>query len=195
MFDVLTIPDLLDPEQCLQIVGDIRASAGIPAPVYGRSQDGAVDRRVRQVTRASVSSSTADLVLGVLTAVTPRLSSHFDAELAEIEPPQFLHYRPGDFFVAHQDGNSLLVYDETRFRKVSMVIFLNAQSGVENGDYEGGSLVLHGAYPKYDARHAVPCAAGSLAAFHSEVTHEVTPIEAGERFSIVSWYRSAEFAG
>ncbi len=191
MFDVLTITDLLDRGQCLQIVSEIKASVGKLAPVYGSSQDGTVDPHVRQVTRVSVSDSTVSSVLGLLTAATPRLSSHFSTELTEIEPPQFLHYRQGDFFVAHQDGNTPLIYDESRFRKVSIVIFLNAQSGVESGGYEGGSLVLHGAYPNYEARHVVPAVPGSLAAFRSEVTHEVTPIESGERFTIVSWYRSA----
>ena len=190
MFDVLTIPDLIDRDQCLWIVDEIKACAGKPAPVYGSSQDGSVDPRVRQVTRVSVTDSTADTVLRRLAAVMPRLSSHFETELTETEPPQFLHYRQGDFFVAHQDGNTPLVHDDTRFRKVSIVIFLNEQTEAENVGYKGGSLILHGPYPNYNARHTIPSIPGSLAAFRSEVTHEVTPIEAGERFTIVSWYRS-----
>jgi predicted 2-oxoglutarate/Fe(II)-dependent dioxygenase YbiX len=35
-------------------------------------------------------------------------------------------------------------------------------------------------------------APGTLVAFPSETTHEVTPITHGERLSIVSWYRAAE---
>jgi SM-20-related protein len=192
VFDVLTIPDLIGPEQCLRIVSEIKTYAGKPAAVYGSSHHGTIDPRVRQVTRVSVSNATIDSVVKVLTKITPQLSTYFDAELTEIEPPQFLHYRPGDFFVAHQDGNTPLVHDETRFRKVSVVIFLNGQTKDEQAGYQGGSLVLHGSYPNYDSRHTVPPIPGSLVAVRSEVTHEVTPIEAGERFTIVSWYRSAE---
>lgn len=191
-FDVLTIPDLLDDATCRRIIDEIRESPGTQAPVYGKTTEGSVEHRVRQVTRVDVSEAVSNLVIERLKAIIPQLSAHYDVHLTELEPPQFLHYRQGDFFVAHQDGNTPLVYDETRFRKVSIVIFLNGQTEAENAGFRGGSLVLHGSYPNYDARHTIPPVAGSLAAFRSEVTHEVTPIEAGERFTIVSWYRSAE---
>jgi predicted 2-oxoglutarate/Fe(II)-dependent dioxygenase YbiX len=38
-------------------------------------------------------------------------------------------------FVAHQDGNTPLIRDKARFRRVSIVIYVNA-------DYSGGSLLL-----------------------------------------------------
>ncbi|MER9409217.1 2OG-Fe(II) oxygenase [Mesorhizobium sp. M0589] len=35
----------------------------------------------------------------------------------------------------------------------------------------------------------MPALPGSLVAFRSETTHEVTPVTCNERFTIVSWYR------
>ncbi|WP_246680902.1 2OG-Fe(II) oxygenase [Mesorhizobium sp. B3-1-9] len=103
-----------------------------------------------------------------------------------------LHYQEGDFFVPHQDGNTPIIRDESRFRKISMVIFLNGQSDEPSPeDYSGGSLVLHGPYSGPELRVAMLALPGSVVAFRSETTHEVTPVTRNERFTIVSWYRGA----
>jgi predicted 2-oxoglutarate/Fe(II)-dependent dioxygenase YbiX len=51
-------------------------------------------------------------------------------------------------------------------------------------------LTLHGSYPDYNVRHPVIGEPGTLVAFRSETTHEVTPVTHGQRYTIVSWYRS-----
>jgi len=118
------------------------------------------------------------------------LERHFGAALGECEEPQFLRYQTGDFFVPHQDGNTPLVHDESRFRKISVVIFLSRQSEqVLPETYGGGSLVLHGPYSGPPLRVPIVASPGMLAAFRSETTHEVTPVTHGERFTIVSWFR------
>jgi SM-20-related protein len=94
-----------------------------------------------------------------------------------------LRYGPGDYFVAHQDGNTGLVFDDSRHRRVSVSVFLNQDS------YSGGALVFHGRYPDFDVRHAARASSGEAVFFRSEMTHEVLPVISGERFAIVSWYR------
>lgn len=191
MIDVLTIPDFLDADVCSRVLSEMLVSQGRPAVVYGKEAGGAVDSSVRRVERVNVSSTTSDVLTQALIAKRHIIERHFGIELGDPEEPQFLHYRPGDFFVAHQDGNTPMIHDDTRFRKISVVIFLNQHSeALTDGAYSGGSLVLHGAYPNYDYRQNVPSTQGSLAAFRSETTHEVLPVEAGDRFTIVSWYRS-----
>jgi SM-20-related protein len=107
-----------------------------------------------------------------------------------VEEPQFLRYGPGDYFVAHQDGNTPLVYDESRFRKVSVVIFLSAQSEYPTPEtFCGGALVLHGSVGQGEPPVTLAPAPGTLVAFPAETTHEVLPITHGERLSVVSWYR------
>jgi len=118
------------------------------------------------------------------------IESHFGRSLEAIEEPQFLRYGPGDYFVAHQDGNTPLVYDETRFRKVSVVIFLSEQSEHPMPErFCGGSLVLHGRCGQSEPPQTVAPVPGMLVAFPAETTHEVLPITNGERLSVVSWYR------
>ena len=123
-----------------------------------------------------------------------QVAQHFAVKLSEYEDPQFLRYQVGDFFVAHQDGNTGMLRLDTDRRLVSTVIFLSreAETSLEEGEnlYRGGSLVFtnYRAAPER-AKFQVRAEPGTLIAFRSETTHEVTPVTHGLRYSIVSWYR------
>jgi SM-20-related protein len=177
VMDWLVLEDLFDPTE---VVSRLREADSAAAGVYGGAR--AVDPRVRSAQALSVDDPLRERIAALLMDVRPRLGEHFGVALDRCEPPQFLRYLPGDFFVAHQDGNTPVMHDDTRHRRVSVVLFLNT-------GYQGGSLVLHGAYPDWEKRYVMPAHPGSLLAFRSETTHEVTPVTAGERYTIVSWYR------
>jgi predicted 2-oxoglutarate/Fe(II)-dependent dioxygenase YbiX len=117
-----------------------------------------------------------------------QVAKHFDVVVSEYEDPQFLRYQKGDFFVAHQDGNTGLLRLETERRLMSMVIFLSREAeSPEVGVYCGGSLVFTNL--RDSTKFRLRTEPGTLIAFRSETTHEVTPVTYGERYSIVSWYR------
>jgi SM-20-related protein len=129
-------------------------------------------------------------VTGLLMARKGELERHFGLALSGCEEPQFLRYQTGDFFVAHQDGNTPLIHDHTRFRKISAIIALSAPSETPAPDcYGGGALVFHGPYSGPQLRVPVAPSPGTLICFRAETTHEVLPITHGERVSIVSWFR------
>jgi SM-20-related protein len=183
MFDLLRLDSFFDAATCNAIVEELRTASAEAATVYGSSAGAAVQPRVRSVRRVDVSRELHELVSGRFLAHMPEIAQHFSVALDSCEPPQFLRYEPGDFFVAHQDGNTPLLRDDSQSRRVSIVAFLNA-------DYDGGVLTLHGSYPDYNVRRPVVGDPGTLVAFRSETTHEVTPVTHGERYTIVSWYRS-----
>jgi SM-20-related protein len=190
MIELFEINDFLDAAARGKILAEIRTGASAPATVYGIESGGAVEPVVRKVSRVEVSYETRKLVRELLFDCREKIGKHFGVTLDECEEPQFLRYRAGDFFVAHQDGNTPGIYDESRFRKISIVIFLNAQSAEPLSDtYQGGELVFHGRYPNYSYRRAAEPQPGKLVAFRAETTHEVIPVSGGERFTIVSWYR------
>jgi SM-20-related protein len=189
--DLLVIRDFLDAATREEILAEMRLAGGGPALVYGREADkGAVESRVRRVTRVDVSQETRERVLRQLLDGMGAIAEHFSVSVGECEEPQFLRYKTGDFFVAHQDGNTPLIFDESRLRRISVVIFLSPQSAQPApGTYGGGALVLHGPYPDIERRFPVIAEPGALVAFRAETTHEVTPLMHGERYTIVSWYR------
>jgi SM-20-related protein len=188
MIDLLQIDDFLDAGACESLRAELRDAAGAAATVSGHTD--ALQPQVRRTTRAAMPSGVRDRVTGLLLARKQVLERHFGVTLASCEEPQFLRYGPGDFFVAHQDGNTPLIYDDSRFRKISAIIFLSASSPEPlPGTFGGGVLTFHD--PVFGSPRRLPLTPppGTFVAFRAETTHEVTPVTHGERFTIVSWYR------
>jgi len=181
--ELLLLSEFLDRNTREQIVDVLRTVSGDAASIYGTDlSGGVVHADVRRATRLIVPAGLRDAMMHRFEAAKPQMEQYFGVVLSSYEEPQFLHYRAGDFFVAHQDGNTPLTRDDSRHRRVSVVVFLNEH-------YGGGELLFHGEYPDWQARHPAPAAPGALVAFRSETTHEVTPVTHGDRYTVVSWYR------
>lgn len=186
MLDFLQIESVLDRIACDELRDELRTAAGSAAQLLG----GELLAGVRRATRIGAWQTTAARVRQLFARQRPALERHFGVALGECEEPQFLRYETGDFFVAHQDGNTPLIHDDSRFRIVSAVIFLSEQSGDPGPEsYGGGDLVLHGPWPHFDHRLTLAPAPGTLVAFRAETTHEVLPITHGERFTVATWFR------
>jgi SM-20-related protein len=186
--DLFIVKDFLAPGVCGEVVAALNVAEGEAATVYGRTSGGGVDRGVRQTLRLRPSDAIVQLTMTRLLNQQPALENHFGVRVFECEEPQFLRYRVGDFFVAHQDGNTGLLRLDTERRRISLVVFLGRESDLaEPETYGGGSLVFtnFNGGRKFTV-HGEP---GTLVAFRSETTHEVTPVTHGERYSIVSWFR------
>lgn len=191
--ELLEIEDALDHATLERIRSEMREADGDAATVTGAGSGRTATPTVRKATRVEISDEGRAAVTRVLEAQRPRIAAHFGRPLDGCEEPQFLRYGPGDHFVAHQDGNTPLIRDASRFRKVSVVVFLSEQSEHPRANaFGGGSLVLHGPFSEPDVRIPLAPAPGTLVAFPAETTHEVTPVTHGERLSIVSWYRGGE---
>ena len=145
---------LFSEEAREQLLNDLQRSSGDAATVYGRAAAGTVDSLVRRTTRLVPSAEVRAAVNDALLAVQEQLSAHFGVALASFEEPQFLRYREGDYFVAHQDGNTPIIRDDSRHRRVSVIVFLSKPS-----DYDGGALVFHGDYRQPHLRVVAPCEA------------------------------------
>ena len=87
------------------------------------------------------------------------------------EPLQLAKYNIDDYFDWHQDMGSAFSW-----RKLSIIVQLSDES-----EYEGGQLEFCGNKCK------APSKIGDLVVFPSYVSHRVTPITNGERYSLVGW--------
>jgi SM-20-related protein len=182
------VKQFLEPDTCRKIVAEMSAAQGDAATVYGRTISGSVEQSVRRALRIRPLVATVESIVSRLWGVKELVEKHFDVALGACEDPQFLHYREGDFFVAHQDGNTGMTRLDTERRLVSTVIFLSRESeSPERGAYCGGSLVFSDY--RSDSKFHLIGEPGMLVAFRAETTHEITPVTHGERYSIVSWYR------
>ena len=191
---VYLVRDFLGAGECAALIEEVRAAWGGPATVYRPGAQSPVDERLRRTTRHMLSEETTERVRQMLLRRMDEVAAHFRIRLHDCEDPQFLRYGEGDFFVAHQDGNTeQLQYDHLRVRRVSVVVFLNGQSEEpRDGSFGGGSLVFYESHVDPERKElGVPVAAepGLLVAFRAETTHEVRPVTHGQRFSVVCWYR------
>jgi predicted 2-oxoglutarate/Fe(II)-dependent dioxygenase YbiX len=187
-FDLHLVKGFFDAETCRELIAELRRSPAGPAITYGQGDAGSLNERVRKVQRLMPARETVEHVTGQLIDYRERVGKHFGISLSGCEEPQFLRYRVGDFFVAHQDGNTGLVrLDTDQSRRISVSIFLNRQSEAPGTDtYCGGSLLFSDWRAGREFR--LDGETGTLVAFRSETTHEVIPVTNGERYSIVSWY-------
>ena len=191
MIDLLQIADFFDAGTRRALVAEMRAVAGAPATVTGQGEGAALALNTRKASRLTLSAETRARVRAALLERKAALEAHFGVALDGCEEPQFLRYEEGDFFVAHQDGNTPILRDDSRFRKVSAVVFLNAQSEEPaEGTYGDGALVFHGPYTGPTLRVPVAPEPGTLVAFRAETTHEVVPVTHGERFTIAAFFRA-----
>lgn len=186
-FNLYILKNFFDVATSRELIAEMRNCATAPALTYGKG-DPAIDERIRRVQQVSISPKSASFVARRLEDLREPIAEHFGIKLTEFEEPQFLCYRVGDFFVAHQDGNTGLVnLDSDRTRRVSVSIFLNNQSTTPEPDtYAGGALAFSDW--RTGSRHEVVGEAGMLVAFRSELTHEVKQVTHGERFAVVSWF-------
>ena len=190
-FDLFLVSDFFAPQTCAEMVAELRSAEINPATVYGRDVSGSIDERVRKVARLRPAQATFEFVRRRLLECKGAVEQHFRIKLDECEEPQFLRYRVGDFFVAHQDGNTGLMRLEQEQRKVSVVIFLSQQAEEPEPDtYCGGALVFSDLRLAPErGKFSLPAEVGTLVAFRAETTHEVTPVTHGERHAIACWYR------
>ncbi len=128
-----------------------------------------------------------------LAGLIDTLANHYQADLTEIQHPKYSVYDPGDFYRVHTDADHKeSAQDFLRERKVSSIIFLNEESATEKeGRYCGGNLTFYGlmeneAFGKF----GLPLVSepGMLITFLPTTLHEVTPVTAGVRYTIASWF-------
>ncbi len=191
MIDLLHIHGFLDPAPLADLVAELDRAAGAPATVLSNSTEGGVVHTAsRRTTKVAVSPEVRAWVKQRLMERKPELEAHFGFALTECEEPQFLRYETGDFFVPHQDGNTPMVWDDSRFRRVSAVLFLSRRAESEEpGTYGGGELVFHGPYTGPAERVPARAEPGTLVTFRAETTHEVTPVTHGVRYTVATWFR------
>lgn len=158
-----------------------------------------MDEEFRRAKVADVSKSTVSLVRSRFRGLQPQIVQHFRLPVADCEAPQFLTYDLGCFFSAHNDSDSHPDADDhLKSRRISLVLFLNAESREPaEGCYGGGQLTFYGLLDgAYWENCPLPVKGenGLLVAFRSDLTHEVKPVTFGCRYTIVTWFHSPQNA-
>ena len=189
---LFTLRGFLEPETCQSLRAEAAAAKKVPGAVGSEGDEYRIDRASRSTGIADVSEDAQAVVAKRLSAVIPDITRHFGVEVEGRQSLQFLVYGEGDFFEAHRDRNdSPGAAAFSARRRVSVVAFLNDESQEpREGAYGGGSLTFYGLLGGNRGKQVgLPLVgeSGLLVAFDSNMTHSVTPITHGERYTVVTW--------
>ena len=186
-FNLFLLRNFLDADACANLKAELNLSPTTQAPVYIQGTEGSIHESIRKTTSLHPSAETISEVHDRLLTQKSALETHFRLNLKDCEPPQFLRYKEGDFFVRHQDGNTKqLDFDHLRVRRISIVVFLNDFAIEPQANcYSGGLLNFYDQQGAYGLTGET----GMLVAFSADTLHEVSPVTDGERFTIISWFR------
>lgn len=147
-----------------------------------------VDADARRAWEVALPDEVSDRVVGRIERLRPALEAQFGVGLEPCDAVAALRYPAGAYYRLHRDVSDS-PDDEVSRRVVSLVIFVNDGEMAPEPAYAGGRLRLHGPRPVPAGASPVdtPARAGTLVAFPSDWLHEVTPVERGERRTVVAW--------
>ena len=161
-----------------------------------------VDETIRKVQGTNLSRSIIETVSLSLRAVKPQLEAKFQVKLVDLQGPNFLFYREGDFYRPHKDRNFSEDYKHiNQRRRVSGIIFVNGEQQTRKSDsadldtYKGGELMFYGLLKNEKAHQfglSLNGQPGLFVAFDSGLMHEVKLVTAGERLTIACWFLGEE---
>ena len=192
---MFAVKNFLDRNFCAELCNEIeKAPTRAGTFVRPDTKEEVIDEEVKkrkEVTK--LSDDYKDVVNKKLLELMPDISSHYKIELSDIQPPKYSIYETGDFYKTHTDSNVQEdAADFLKERKVSTIIFLNEESSVEKeGSYCGGNLTFQGLIDnEVFGGFGLPLISepGMLITFLPDLLHEVTPVTAGKRFAITTWY-------
>jgi SM-20-related protein len=180
----------LDDTTCARLVDAIVADGGEPAEVSAAGGQLAFDPTIRHAREVALDDGDHDRVAARVNAHLSELSEWAGVALEPCDELSALWYPPGAFYRAHVDSGVTPEPSGLHRRRVSVVIFLNGGPSEVARPFTGGRLRLYGLLddePLSDVGLDLEPERGTLVAFRSGLWHEVTPVETGDRFTIVTW--------
>ncbi|MGB3425441.1 MAG: Fe2+-dependent dioxygenase [Castellaniella sp.] len=177
---LLTLPDLLTPEQTRQC----RAALEQAVWADGRETAGHVAAQVKRNRQLPLDHSDAQQWGQVIVQALSANPTFMSAALpARILPPRFNRYEGGEEYGFHIDNAIFQVPNTTtRIRTdVSTTVFFS-----DPDEYEGGELIIQDTY----GEQRIKLPAGHAVVYPGTSLHRVTPVTRGVRYGSFFWTQS-----
>ena len=170
---VLTVPRVLEPGLCRQLIAHYDAQGGLPSGTMQQVGDRTVgvlnafkSRRDAQIADESLRR---EIRARIKHRLKPEIAKAFQFEVTRIERHIVARYAAdeGGYFRSHRDNTTTA----TAHRKFAVSINLN-------DDFEGGDL----RFPEFGRRTYRPPVGGAVV-FSCSLLHEATPVTRGVRYA------------
>jgi PKHD-type hydroxylase len=178
--NVGAILDAFTPEECDRLIRHATVEGGKPADVVSDNRLHYRPTVRRSTIRWVNNNPEVQWMFERLNALVLAANQHYRFDIyGFIDPVQVAEYGVDDHFDWHVDLSTGM----TSLRKLSISVQLS-----DPADYDGGELEFHGS--SYGRQ---PTSRGAAILFPSFVSHRVTPITRGTRFSLVAWASGPAF--
>jgi len=186
LFEVTAYPNAFTPKECRKIIRQldkpsILSEATVTYEADSKvSQDSAYRKASGTILRkeATEFSWIRNRVIRYATEANKIYKTKVTGDLTD--DLQFIKYGVGGHFVRHADNAARNYY---ALRELSVVVQLSSPK-----EYRGGELLLQ---TLSKAPDTAPKEQGTLIVFQSSLFHQVLPVTAGVRFSMVAWMARA----
>lgn len=182
-FTHIEVSEFLTKDECNLILDfSLKELQLVPSEILTEYTDGGVDIGVRKSNQAFYPYYKKFPFL--LDKMSKLLNEYifvkgFDLDFEESQF-QFTEYLPGDHFNWHKDVSGKKITDYDRY--CSLVIQLNDQ-------YKEGDLQIK---DQKNETLTVEKGVGNLILFLSNISHRVTPVKSGNRYTLVNWVKLKE---
>jgi len=181
--------NVLSKEKCQYIIKDAKKNY-VAATVKTKY----TKKDLKKIRSTSVTFLRKQYLFDLINTYLPIANKNggWNYEHSIIEPVQLAHYKPGDHYAWHQDGENRPYGHlpgapnfEGLTRKLTMAVNLS-----DPKDYKGGGFEFWFGSP-YSAKEVK--GQGSLVFFPSNHWHRITPVLSGTRYSLVAWVLGKPF--
>lgn len=183
---VLLVPDVLDTATCARLIERFPdwGPHDSPMPVGARGAL-AVDplRKRREDVLIGDPALESQVMDAIVARLLPELFHAFDFEAGGMERLKLVRYRASarGHFATHRDNSCAA----TAHRRFALSLNLNA------AQHRGGGL----AFPEYGEGSSYAPPTGGALVFACALAHRVLPVEAGERYALVSFFSGRRSGG
>lgn len=179
----------LDVDERRQLARTLAGARGDPAEVLTGEGELAAEEHVRRAWDLSLPDDLQDALIGRIESVRPDIEKAFGVRVQPCDGVAALRYRAGGFYGPHRDIAETPDPLGLHLRRVSVVVFVNSPDDPA-APFSGGQLRFYDLLDEVDGTDTgldMEPEGGTLVAFRSGMLHEVTPVEEGERYTLVTW--------
>ena len=168
--------NFLSLSQCQKLMRYLETGQPTDSELAGNYDDDLVNKKVRDNKEVVINNEQLKNKLKMLFELSNQ--SIWKYNIKELEKVKILRYENGGKYKWHTDCGS----KETSTRKLTAVVQLSDETLYEGGDLEFG--ITDDTGEKY---YTAPRTRGSIIIFPAFLSHRVTPITKGRRYSLITW--------
>ena len=168
--------NFLSESQCVKLMRYLERNEPTISELAGNYDNNIMNKEVRDNQEVKINDEKLNNKLKMLF----ELANHsiFKYNIQELESVKILKYGVGGKYKWHTDSGA----KETSTRKLTAIVQLSDETNYEGGDLEFGITDETGKN-NYTAKRT----RGSITIFPAFLSHRVTPITQGTRYSLITW--------